>query len=157
MWNEDPASTGDGPSLFNRMKWAAVVVAIFLGWKHFNGPSSALAGWNADWNAAVTQSRSNGKPALVLFTADWCPSCRQFESETLSLPDVKSYLAANCTPVIVDLSKRDEEAGRRAAECNVQSIPTLILYDRSGREVARAHGMDAASLKTWINSAGTRF
>src|SRR4051794_1432571 len=87
--NEDPASAGQSMPFMKRVGLAALGVAMFLGYHHFNGPSSAMAGWGGNWDTAVAQSRSTGKPAVVLFTADWCPACRQFESETLSRADVK--------------------------------------------------------------------
>jgi thiol:disulfide interchange protein len=150
----DNAAGSQPPTFMKRMGFAAAGIAIFLTWQHYNSPSSAVAGWNSDWNKAVAQSRATGKPALVLFTADWCPSCRQFESEVLSRADVKNYLAANCTQVIVDLTDREGENNRRAMEYNVRSIPTVVLFDGSGREVARSNGTPAGPFKSWIESGG---
>src|SRR5690349_9331966 len=77
-----------------RLVVAMVVSAIFAMARSHLSPKEAMAaaGWMNNWDQAVEQCRATGKPALVLFTADWCPSCRQFESEVLSQDEVKSYL-----------------------------------------------------------------
>jgi thiol:disulfide interchange protein len=136
---------------------AVVAVMCFVGWRYF-GPRDALAaaGWTHDWDSAVEQSRASGKPALVLFTADWCPPCKQLKSTTLSDADVQEYLKKNHTLVVVDLSDRAGENSDRARDCNVRSIPTLILYDRAGREIARTGGLPARTLLEWLEFHASR-
>jgi thiol:disulfide interchange protein len=135
----------------------ALLIAICSMCLRLVGPKDALAagGWNNDWNAAIAQSRSTGKPALVLFTADWCPACRQFESQTLADSKVKQYLQDNYTLVTVDLSDRDGPNNNRARDFAVHVIPTLILYNTSGNEIARGYGMPADVLLLWLRSGGT--
>jgi thiol:disulfide interchange protein len=118
------------------------------------GPKHALAGagWTSDWDAAVQQSKSTGKPALVLFTADWCPSCKMLESDVLTQSQVKQHLQDNYTLVIVDLSEQGGPNDARAREFSIKSIPTLIVYDKSGAERDRSHGMPAEQLLAWLKS-----
>jgi thiol:disulfide interchange protein DsbD len=148
----DNASSSRG--LARVVMLAIVIGAIVIGWRWL-GPRGALAhaGWGYDWDAAVVQSKSSGKPALVLFTADWCPACRQLESQVLSKSDVQQYLKENFTLLVVDLSKRSDAAsGERARECGIRSIPTLVLYDVQGQERARTHGMPAEALVRWLRA-----
>jgi len=118
------------------------------------GTQSALAsgGWVDNWDSAVQQAKTSGKPALVLFTADWCPACRQFESETLTDPQVKQYLKDNHTLVVVDLTDRTGPNTNRAREFSVQAIPTLILFDVSGNEKARDFGMPSEPMLKWLKT-----
>lgn len=118
------------------------------------GPKHALAGagWTNDWDSAVEQSKSTGKPALVLFTADWCPSCKMLESEVLTQSQVKRHLQDNYTLVVVDLSQQGGPNDAKARECGVSSIPTLIVYDKSGRERDRSNGMPADQLLAWLKN-----
>lgn len=150
---EDCSPQQRGNPLVKFLTIGVLAAACFVGWRYF-GPRDALAsaGWTHDWNAAVEQSRASGKPALVLFTADWCPPCKQLKSGTLSDPDVQKFLRENHTLAIVDLSDRAGENNQRARECNVRFIPTLILYDRAGREVARTGGLGPDSLLNWLRS-----
>jgi thiol:disulfide interchange protein DsbD len=132
--------------------------AFLVAWRSLgHGPESALAsaGWTSDWDAAVQQSKATGKPALILFTADWCPACRQFESETLADSDVQKFLRDTHTLVMVDLTDRNGPNTARAAEFGVKAIPTLILYDQAGKEKARAFGMPTDLFMTWLKSGGT--
>ncbi len=134
----------------------ALVGAAVLGWRFF-GPQHALAkaGWIDDWDKAVEQSNKSGKPALALFTADWCPPCKTLKSQVLSDPEVQKYLRENYTLVVVDLSDRAGPNNRRAAEFGVRSIPTLIAYNESGQEAGRAPGMPADALLNWLRAVGT--
>ncbi|HVT89718.1 MAG TPA: thioredoxin fold domain-containing protein [Tepidisphaeraceae bacterium] len=138
---------------------ALLIVACIAiaGWRYL-GPQSAMAGagWSSDWDAAVQRSKSSGKPALVLFTADWCPACRQFESETLANTKVQQYLRENYTLVAVDLSDRTGPNVDRAREFNVSAIPTLIVYDRSSQEKARTYGMPPNEFMQWLGRNGSR-
>jgi thiol:disulfide interchange protein DsbD len=132
---------------------AAITLAIILlaVWHYFR-PSHALAGgeWMTDWDQAVEKSQASGKPALVLFTADWCPACRQFESSTLSDSAVRKHLSDNFTLVVIDLTKQEGPNLERARECGVTGIPTIIRYGRDGREIARSHGMSSNELLNWL-------
>jgi thiol:disulfide interchange protein len=133
-----------------------VIGAAFAGWRYL-GPKNALAqgGWIQDWDQAVEQSKKSGKPALVLFTADWCPACDTFKSQVLSDANVQRHLSDNYTLVVVDVTDRTGANARRAAEFNVRGIPALILYNESGQEVARGPGMPGDVLLSWLRSGGT--
>jgi thiol:disulfide interchange protein len=134
-----------------------VLLAIVAGfWWKSQGPAPSFAGggWLTDWDAGVQQSRTTGKPALVLFTADWCPACQQFESEVLSRDDVREYLKERHTLVVIDLSRRGGPNDELARQCGVEGIPTLIQYGPTGREIARTYGMGPGELLAWLHSEG---
>ena len=119
-----------------------------------SGPAIALAAegaaWSQEWNDAVRRSRDSGKPALVLFTADWCPACRWFESNALALPDVRAYAESNYTPITVDLSEPGGPNDALARRFDISALPTLVAYDGDGREVARANTMAGDQLLAWL-------
>jgi len=150
------SGSGRGRGAARVLIFVGLVVAAAVGWKCF-GPGNALAraGWTDDWDRAAEQSQRDGKPLLALFTADWCPACRTFKGEVLAQDEVKQYLRENYTLVVVDLSDRSGPEARRASDCNVRAIPTMILFDANGDEAARSHGMPADALIMWLRSAGT--
>jgi thiol:disulfide interchange protein len=151
------SAAGEARTLpFGRAAVLAILIAgAIAGWKYL-GPKNALAqaGWIYDWDAAVAQSKQTGKPALVLFTADWCPPCKTFKSQVLADKEVQGYLRENYTLVVVDVTDRTGANARRASEFNVRGIPALILYNESGQEVARGGGMPADALLAWLRSSG---
>jgi thiol:disulfide interchange protein len=137
-----------------------LVVAAALGWFVYRpGPQLALAEdatWSKTWNESVRRSQSTRKPALVLYTADWCPGCRWFESNTLVRADVLSYTQSRYTPIKVDLTSRESPNQSLARQYKIDVIPTLILYDPDGRELARTNALPPEQLLAWLRSDGRK-
>jgi thioredoxin 1 len=79
------------------------------------------------------QVRHSHRPTLVDFSATWCPPCRAMEP-------VLEQLAARYAGEVA-VGKLDIDANpRTAVEYGVQSIPTLILFDR-GQMLQRLVGV----------------
>src|SRR4051812_27416287 len=106
-----PASGGGGGGGIPRIAIVIVVLLIALAWLVYRpGPTLALAeeaAGSRGWNESVRRSQATRKPALVLFTADWCPACREFEGRTLVRNDVRDMMESRYTPIMVDLTRPD--------------------------------------------------
>jgi thiol:disulfide interchange protein len=96
--------------------------------------------WTGDLEKGLAQAKRENKPALLQFTAEWCPWCQRLESDTLS--DAK----------VIDLSRRfvtikvDVEDDRRAQlKYGARSLPTIVMTDPAGREIGRITGYRPAS------------
>ncbi|HTM68021.1 MAG TPA: cytochrome c biogenesis protein CcdA [Candidatus Binatia bacterium] len=72
---------------------------------------------------------------IVLFTAAWCPACRELEHHTLADPRVRERLQ-NYGTIIVDVDRNND----LAESANISGIPTMIVLDESCQGVARIEG-----------------
>ena len=106
----------------------------------FTGRPLELTGQNFKQHIA-----RNDIPVVVDFWAAWCGPCKMMAPSY-------AQAAASVEPQI-RLAKLDTEREQAiAAQFDIRSIPTLILF-KSGREIARAAGaMSTTDIVRWINS-----
>lgn len=106
----------------------------------------------ADLPAALTAAR--GRPVLLEFHADWCPSCLVWQRDVFSRADVQAALApavllqvdaTDMTPAVQTLLDRHGLAG----------LPALLVFDRQGREhpgLRLLGEMKAPAFIHWVNT-----
>ncbi|MDR1256462.1 MAG: hypothetical protein LBJ86_01790 [Spirochaetaceae bacterium] len=82
----------------------------------------------------------NDEPHILLFVRKGCPAC----------PGAKSVAGKLGVPVeTIDAASEDGFA--QAARHNVMSTPTVILFDKDGKELSRAHDVvGIASLNRFL-------
>lgn len=90
----------------------------------------------------------SGQPVLVDFGANSCMPCRQIRP---ILKEVKQEYTGKAHVLVIDVYKFKELAG----EYRIQLIPTLIFFDKGGKEVFRHMGAwDKASIVGKLKEAG---
>jgi thioredoxin 1 len=90
----------------------------------------------------------SGQPVLVDFGANSCMPCRQIRP---ILKEVKKEYDGKAHVLVIDVYKFKELAG----EYRVQLIPTLIFFDKGGKEVYRHMGAwDKSSIVGKLKEAG---
>ena len=147
----EPAANEQDPLYTNRasQNWLVVlgvVVGLGLaGWKLLGSSSDP---WLHDLSAGLADAGASGKGMFVLYTADWCPPCRELKRNALRDPVVDAFLQENFVRVKIDLSSRIGPNNAIATEHEVSGIPTIILYSHRGMEIDRVTG--GAAISHWL-------
>jgi thiol:disulfide interchange protein DsbD len=99
-------------------------------------PAPAIV-WRDDEREADLEAKMRRWPMLVHFYASWCSACVELERVTFASAEVRAALA-RVVPVRVDATDdQDPVASKRRAEYRVVGLPTVVLVDWDGRELAR--------------------
>ena len=93
--------------------------------------------WEKSWDSAFTRAKSEGKPVLVSFEAEWCVWCKKLESTTYRDSAVRSLIAGSVIPLTLDV---DGAGSRLSDEHGVESLPTVLVFSPSGDEQGRING-----------------
>jgi thioredoxin-related protein len=98
----------------------------------------------------IKDVKKEGKDGLmVYFGQKYCAYCRAFLEKDLTKEDVKTYVQKHFDAIgidihgqrmVTDLAGREMEENRFAVQENTNFTPSVIFYDRDGREALRLRG-----------------
>jgi thioredoxin-like negative regulator of GroEL len=94
--------------------------------------------WEKHFEAALRRAKSEGKPMLVDFWADWCSWCQRLDQTTYVDPRVVK-LSADFVTVKVNTEGGPREAAV-ADRYNVDSLPTIMFLSPAGHPILRLSG-----------------
>jgi thiol:disulfide interchange protein DsbD len=97
--------------------------------------------WQQDLAAARSLAERERRPMLIDFGATWCRACEELAHQTLPAPQVTCALSELrfVSVKLYEHEQGDERFEALQREFNVRSLPTVIILDGNGREVARVN------------------
>jgi thioredoxin 1 len=99
-------------------------------------------------DAAFKSAAKSGRPVLIEFHADWCPTCRAQEKVVNALVGQSEYSNVVVLRVLFDSEKN------LLRRFGVRQQSTLIVF-KDGEEMARAVGMtNASDIAALLKTAG---
>jgi len=113
--------------------WLAVLATLVVAGCQ---PDTSKTWFDGDVETALTAADARDTQVMIEFYAEWCNWCRRLETDTFSVPAVRSELQA-LVSVKLDAEKEGAELADRF---EVDSYPTLIFLDSNGNEMDRILG-----------------
>jgi hypothetical protein len=119
-----------------------------------------ISSWTT-YEAALAESRVNGKPILLAFTADWSETSEQLNVHVFD--DVAAGITVRSAVIPVALVDRRQEDGRNNAtfvqlqqRFHVERFPTVVvLHPETGRVARKVGYPGAAEMLGWIIEAAS--
>jgi thiol:disulfide interchange protein DsbD len=112
------------------------LVAASPNWIHSDPAPGAASEQRAAWQPAeLARLRAEGRPVLVVFTADWCLTCKVNEQTVLESDAVQGALEAGGYAVLeADWTRRDETIRRELARYGKAGVPLYLVYQPGAGE-----------------------
>jgi thiol:disulfide interchange protein DsbD len=115
-----------------RAALAAGLYAVAVPWVHGRaGTTIANPTWLVSESEGLQQARSESKPMMIDFSAEWCGACKELEHQTFSDPAVID-LARQFVPVRVDATTRTPEIARLMEKYGIRGLPWVAFVTADG-------------------------
>ena len=130
-----------GGSLFNAFRYGLGFGIIVFGvwFTALTGAGEPGLPFKDYTQAGFELAQKEKRPVVLDFSAEWCLPCKELDIYTFSDARVVA-LAESFESIVVDLTQVDDEKLAVKEKFKVFGVPTVILFDSSGKEVDRFTG-----------------
>lgn len=106
-------------------------------------PAGDRIAWVTDVDAGLARAMTEGKPAIIDFSATWCRECDVMDVQVFSDPKVVSE-SRNFVMIRADISDKNDRTMALQKRFGVYLPPTVVFVNRDGsfRTVAAREGKD---------------
>ena len=117
-------------ALENQLNWRAPIAT-----PDATGPLKESPG-GIDWQRwspeAVAKARSEGRPVIVDFTADWCLTCQVNKKTSIEIPSVRAKLKeSNAVALLGDYTHFPENISAELNRFNRAGVPLVLVYPKN--------------------------
>lgn len=110
-----------------------LAIVLLTGWLLLLPGENMASAWK-DWSPGVVEIPPE-KPAIIDFTANWCPNCKVNEARVLHVPEVVMELQRKGIRLYkVDLTRDDAAKSELLKKLGGNSIPYLVYFPGGGKE-----------------------
>jgi thiol:disulfide interchange protein DsbD len=89
--------------------------------------------WEEFSEQRIAEAKSEGRPVMIDFSADWCIPCRELEHKTFTDEAVIEY-SESFVRLKMDLTTINGDKRRIKRDFGVRGVPTIVFLDSSGEE-----------------------
>jgi thioredoxin-related protein len=143
------------------MKYLTFLVLILFSLSCSTPTSNSHPDWGINLEEGIQLAAKDGKYVFALFTgSDWCPPCKKLDHDVLETEQFKQLADEKLVKVVFDFPRKPENqlSTEQAAYNNnsaqkffVEGFPTVIIFDKTGRELKRWVGYMPAPTETTLN------
>jgi thiol:disulfide interchange protein DsbD len=127
----DTTPTG---SLWVKLGWAQPPQAPTFLW-HQVMPAKKASFSADEFDKTLSLARTEGRPVLIDFFADWCAACKELDRETYPSPEVISE-AGRFLSIKIDATNSEDALDALMERFGVEGLPT-VAFVSSGGEVLK--------------------
>ncbi|MCP5050811.1 MAG: thioredoxin fold domain-containing protein [bacterium] len=117
------------------------IIVLMMYAFNFASASEVTLDFKTDWAKELKDAAANGKPVFMDFYTDWCPPCKLLNSTTFKDQAMAGYFKKENYVLIKVNPEKDRVA---ESKFNVYSYPTLVVFDKKGKEIDRILGYRTA-------------
>lgn len=131
---------------------------VFLGVLSLN-LDAAEAKWLTNFDTVKQQAQKENKAILMDFTgSDWCPPCKALKKNVFDKPEFEKFAAEKLVLMELDFPNDKSKVTKEVAASNkklseqfkIEGYPTIIVLDKSGKELGRMVGYGGDSPSAYI-------
>lgn len=123
---------------YTRVKYIIAIGAIAAGAMNLHFKEEQPLAGKYEWQNLTTQqqidasiAKSEGKPAIIDFYADWCAQCKELDKYTYTDRKVIE-LSKKFNNIKVDLTKENKEI---TDKYKILGLPVVAFIDKDGKEI----------------------
>lgn len=91
-----------------------------------------------EWDKVLKLATSERKLIFVDAYATWCGPCKQLKATTFKDKDAAAFINSHFVNLSLDVEKG--QGPDLAAEWKIQGLPTLLVFDVNGKQLAQSVG-----------------